>query len=218
MNVVKLWDWPVRLCHWLLVIGLAASWWTAEYDHMNWHQRAGYLLLGTLLFRFYWGFVGSHNARFSQFFSRPSTVWAYLKTFNQRKSTFFLGHNPVGALSALLLILVVALQVGLGLFAEDVDGLASGPLSFKISYENGRWAAETHEDFFDIVLALIAIHVAAIFFYLFYKRDNLITPMISGRKTVAEEVTALPTISALWLRAVIGITLATGLTWWIVNL
>jgi len=91
-----------------------------------------------------------------------------------------LGHNPLGALSVIAILLALAAQVGLGLFATDTDGLESGPLSRYVSYEFSRAAGELHEDAFNILLLLIILHVAAIAFYLVVKRINLIGPMVTG--------------------------------------
>ena len=120
----------------------------------------------------------------------------------------------MGAWAVVLLIVAMLFQVTLGLFAEDVDGLASGPLSFYVSYDTARWAAETHEDFIDILLALIGLHIAFVFFYVIYKKDNLIAPMITGSKPALD--TSNLKQAPLWL-ALMVLVISVGFVWWLVT-
>jgi cytochrome b len=210
----RVWDLPVRITHWLIVAFITFSWWTAEFDHMEWHARSGYALLVLVLFRIYWGFFGSSTARFSRSLRGPRAVWGYSKELFSRPGEATVGHNPLGGWSALVLLALVLSQVLLGLFSEDVDGLASGPLAYYVSYETGRWAAATHEDFFDLLLIFIGLHIAAVLFYVFYKRNNLIAAMFTGRAPVkgAEKLYFAP----LW-RAAVGFLLAGVFVWWLVT-
>lgn len=205
----KVWDAPVRLVHWLLVFLVAASWWTAEEGEMQLHYWSGLTIVGLLVFRVYWGFAGPETARFSNFIKHPGAVLSYAgKLFKPDYRAAF-GHNPLGALSVIAILLALIAQVGLGLFASDTDGLESGPLSPYVSYEVSKDAGDLHEAAWDILLILIALHIAAIVFYLVVKRINLITPMITGsRKASAVEgppsgIAPVP----LW-RFLIGVALA----------
>lgn len=209
-----LWDIPTRVCHWLFVIVIGFSWWSVEYDHLEWHTWSGYTLLVLIIFRIVWGIIGSHTAQFHHFLSSPRAFFSYSRTLFKKDSKPSVGHNPMGAWSVVLLLLLMLAQVLLGLFSEDVDGLASGPLSFWVSYDTGRWAAETHEDLFDYLLAFIALHVGVIFFYLIYKKDNLILPMITGKKDKVD--TQSLRFSPTWL-ALIILAMSSAFVWWLVT-
>ena len=205
---VRVWDVPVRVSHWLMVLLVGASWWTAESKRMDWHQDAGYALLALMSFRLYWGFFGSSTARFSQFVRGPRTVVSYV----QGRWAALPGHNPLGALSVLALLGLLFAQIALGLFAVDVDGIESGPLSLYVSFDTGRAAAHWHDVLFDALLWLIGLHVAAVLFYLFYKKENLIAAMLHGKRAFPGGQPASVT-TASWLRFVVGVLLAGLLTW-----
>ena len=207
---VRVWDVPTRVVHWLMAILIAASWWTAENGNLEFHRYSGYSLLALLLFRLYWGVVGSSTARFNHFIKGPSSILRYVRG----GSSETLGHNPLGALSVVALLLLLLTQVTLGLFAVDVDGLESGPLSHLVSFEAGRACAEWHETVFDVLVWVIGLHVAAVLFYVLFKKQNLITAMLHGYREYAERPSssirfASPT------RSIIGVMLAAALTWWI---
>jgi cytochrome b len=179
---VKLWDAPVRIVHWALVILIAFSWWSTKNHKMEWHLWSGYLVLALVVFRIYWGFVGAGAARFSSFVKGPRAVVAYARTLPSRTSTALPGHNPVGAVSVLVILLSLGTQVATGLFATDVDGINSGPLSYMVSFDFGRALARVHRVSFTILETLIVLHVVAVLFYLLYKRMNLVGPMITGHR------------------------------------
>jgi cytochrome b len=209
---VRVWDWPVRLTHWLFVFCLALSWWSAEQRAMDWHRYSGYALLGLLIFRIYWGFAGSSSARFSTFVRGPSRVVAYLRGTSEQHRTA--GHNPLGGWSVAAMLTLMLAQVLIGLFVSDVDGLESGPLSHLVSFEASRTLAEIHEIVFNLILGLVALHIAAILFYLFAKRDNLIVAMLTGKRRAAR-MTAMTPVPA-W-RVIPGIALAVSVVWWVAN-
>ncbi|MCR5875268.1 cytochrome b/b6 domain-containing protein [Phenylobacterium sp. J426] len=112
---------------------------------------------------------------------------AYARSLPERAPSNVAGHNPLGGWSVVALLLVLAAQVATGLFVVDVDGLDGGPLSHLVSFEAGRTLAEVHELIFRVLQALIVLHVAAVLFYLLYKRTNLIAPMITGRRSFPED-------------------------------
>jgi cytochrome b len=180
-RAIPVWDVPTRLFHWLLVLLIAFSWWSADTRRMDWHRYSGYAVLGLVAFRILWGFVGSSTARFAAFVRSPAATLRYL-----RGEKTGVGHNPLGAWSVLAMLGLLALQIGLGLFAVDVDGFESGPLSDRVSFEAGRLAAEWHHLVFNSLLALTALHVAAVVAYLAFRRDNLIRPMITGSRPGGE--------------------------------
>ena len=182
---VAVWDLPVRIVHWAIAVLVGFSWWSAEAETLEWHYRSGVALLGLVLFRLVWGVIGSSTARFSGFVRGPRTILDYLRG----RSEFVLGHNPLGALSVLALLFMLSLQLGLGLFAADEDGLLSGPLSHLLDEETVETVTELHETSFEVLKWLIALHVAAVLYYLLVRRKNLVSPMLSGR-TAAPEGTA----------------------------
>jgi cytochrome b len=203
---VRIWDLPVRLFHWAIVLIVPAMWVTHEYERMDLHILLGQILLGLLLFRLIWGLIGSSTARFSGFVRGPRAVARYLRG---RGGPVF-GHNPLGGWSALLMLLLLAVQIGLGLFAIDEDSLNEGPLSHLVSYDTARILAHRHETVFYILLALIAAHVAAILYYRLFRRDDLITPMVTGRRVAAEDgATMTP---APWWRFLVAAAFAAGAT------
>jgi len=204
---VRVWDVPTRLFHWLLVTGFAFAWWSGETGRLEWHRWNGYVLLGLVVFRLYWGFFGSSTARFSGFLRGPRTITNYLRGAWAPEA----GHNPLGALSVLVMLALLALQVVLGLFAVDVDGIESGPLSVYVSFETGRAAAEWHESIFDALLFLVALHVLAIAYYLVIRRENLAAAMLHGTRSYPAAVT--PVRRATALRFVLGVVIAVLLTW-----
>jgi cytochrome b len=204
---VRVWDVPTRLVHWLMVLCIAASWWTGEQGHLEWHRWSGYTLLGLVTFRIYWGFFGSSTARFRQFMRGPRVVLNYLRGAWPVAP----GHNPLGALSVLALIVVMLFQVALGLFAVDVDGIESGPMSLYVSFETGRAAAEWHERVFNLLMGLIVLHVIAIGWYRFVKKEKLLEAMLHGAR--AYPAVLPPVQGASAGRFVLGVLLATALTW-----
>ena len=219
---VYVWDLPIRLAHWLLVVLLCFSWWTATESQMRWHRCSGYVILTIVLFRIYWGFVGPSTARFVQFVRSPAVVISYSRSMFQRSSVSVIGHNPLGGWNVVLLLFALLLQTLLGLFAVDVDGIESGPLSYLVNFETGRAAAKLHGRLFDLLEVLVAFHLAAVLFYHFYKRQNLIAPMIVGtRRLPHSEFTAHGRPTYTWRTATIGLALsallvaavASGLRW-----
>lgn len=212
----KVWDVPTRLVHWSLVILIALSWWSVENKRMDIHYWSGLCVVGLIVFRLYWGFAGPETARFTRFIKGPQAVFGYMgKLFRPDYRASF-GHNPLGALSVIALLLAVGTQVGLGLFASDTSYVSSGPLSNLVDYETSEEITELHEDFFNVLLAVIGLHLAAIVFYLAGKRINLIGPMITGRrKAVNVEGPPAGIAPISLLRLVIGIGLAVGVVWFI---
>ncbi len=176
MARIKLWDLPTRLFHWLLVAGIAGAFITESADEMEWHGRVGLFILGLLVFRIVWGFVGSTYARFCTFVKGPQSIKAYL-----RGEWHGLGHNPLGALSVLAILGVLCLQVGTGLFAND-DGSFFGPLARLVSDGLSHDLTELHEAGEPLILGLVGLHIAAILFYGHVKKEKLLGPMITGWK------------------------------------
>ena len=210
---VKLWDVPVRIVHWSFVALLPALWWTAEKGDLDTHVKLGIAMLVLVVFRFLWGIVGSSSARFAHFLRGPITVGRYARSLFGREGEPIVGHNPLGALSVVALLLLLGAQVLLGLFAQDTDGLFSGPLNYLVGYDTAEAAREWHELGFNVILAIVVVHVVAVVLYLAVKRDNLVGPMITGRKRYPAAVAA-PTMAPLW-RLALCLALALGAGWWV---
>lgn len=210
---VKLWDVPVRVVHWSFVALLPWLWWTAESGDLDTHLKLGTVMLILVVFRILWGLLGSSTARFSRFVRGPVTVARYFRGLFGKDGEPIVGHNPLGAISVVALLLLLALQIGFGLVAQDTDGLYSGPLNYLVDYDTAETARDWHELGFNVILAVVAIHVLAIAFYLAVKRDNLIGPMITGRKRYTGPVMA-PTMAPPW-RLAVCLVLAFGTGWWV---
>ena len=177
------WDFPTRLFHWTLVALIAFSWWSAEEEHLDWLIWSGIAVLTLLVFRILWGFVGSSTARFANFVRGPRGIVDYLRDMKGWRPV---GHTPLGALSVLAMVGAIAVQVGLGLFAIDKDGLHEGPLAYLISFDAAEGVADFHEDWFNVILVLIGLHVAALLFYRLALGKKLIGPMLTGRCAIDE--------------------------------
>jgi len=207
-SVQPIWDLPIRLVHWTLAGLVAFSWWSVHNHHTDWHIWSGCAILTLLIFRLLWGFVGSSTARFANFVRGPKTVLAYL-----RGRWSGIGHTPLGALSVLALFVAIAIQATLGLFSEDEDGIYTGPLSGLVSIDTSDKVRDVHELWFNVVLGLIALHVAAIVFYRFRGR-HLTKPMITGRAAVDAGTAAMR--PGKWWAALLCVAVAIGIVRWIV--
>jgi cytochrome b len=173
---VRVWDLPLRLFHWTLFVLVAVAFVSAQVggNAMVWHGRAGLAVLGLVAFRVVWGFVGSTHARFASFVRGPAAIRAYLK--GQWNG---LGHNPLGALSVLALLTLLAVQAATGLFADDEIAFQGYLYPLVGSAASSRITA-IHKLFEPALIVLVSAHILAIAFYLRVKRTNLVKPMITG--------------------------------------
>ncbi|MDR0480926.1 MAG: cytochrome b/b6 domain-containing protein, partial [Gallionellaceae bacterium] len=178
---------------------------------MDWHGRAGLLILGLLVFRVIWGFVGTPYARFLSFFPTPSRLRGYFAG-----SWRGYGHTPLGALSVIALLLLLAALVGTGLFAND-DIAFYGPLSDLVSKHTSDRLAGWHARLFNVLAALVILHIAAVVFYAWVKKRDLVTAMLTGKKKIpaeaAAEVQAAPAFKVMALRFMAAL-LFSGLAAW----
>lgn len=190
-KIIRVWDLPIRLFHWLLVACIIGSLVSIHlFDSaVELHAYFGYCILTLLVFRVIWGFVGSKHARFTSFVPNRQLILNYL----QGKSPRFLGHNPIGALSVFALLFVLCVQVVTGLFVDDEIAF-QGPLAKYVPSWLSSFLSEIHEGNQVIIYTLIAIHIAAIWYYKKFKGENLIKPMITGDKEIdpSEEASYLP--------------------------
>lgn len=181
MHEIRIWDLPLRLFHWMLALAVTGAMISGQIggNLMIWHGRLGILIAGLLGFRLAWGLVGSTHARFASFVRGPGAIIAYL-----RGEWRGLGHNPLGALSVLGMLTALGLQTAGGLFGND-DIAFQGPLYALVSKDTSDWLSGLHRKGFWLILLLVLTHLGAIVFYLRVHRDNLVRPMITGRKAVA---------------------------------
>jgi len=182
MHTIRVWDLPTRVFHWALALCVLGLLITGNIggNWMNWHLRLGYAVLTLLLFRLVWGFVGGHWSRFSSFLYAPSTILGYMR--GDVRPEHKLGHNPLGALSVFALLLILLAQVGSGLISDDEIAFF-GPLVGFVSGETVGQATRYHKNIGKfVVLGLVVMHLVAIVFYKWVKRDSLVLPMVTGDK------------------------------------
>ena len=190
-KIIRVWDLPIRLFHWLLVVCIIASFITVNIggNAMEFHALSGYCILTLILFRICWGLIGSYHARFINFVPSPKGLISYLSG----KTKAGIGHNPLGALSVVGLILSVCLQAVTGLFAND-DIMFEGPFAKYVSNSTVELLTSIHYFNEKILIILIALHLCAILYYQKFKGESLVKPMVLGDKEIdpSEEAKYLP--------------------------
>lgn len=211
MKKVKLWDAPLRIFHWSLVLLVTAAFLTGLTGGgwMDWHGWIGGATAGLIGFRLAWGIVGSTYARFATFIRGPATIAAYLKGEWQG-----LGHNPLGALSVISMLVVLLLQVISGLFAND-DIAFQGPYNGLIGKEAEALALYLHNRTYWLIAALVGLHLGAIAFYARVKGENLVKPMLTGVKEIplAPAAPIQDTAGGGWRSLAIALAVAAFFSW-----
>jgi cytochrome b len=180
------WDWPLRVFHWSLVLAVAGSFAThyAGIEWFDWHRRCGYVAVVLIGFRLAWGFVGPHYSRFTSFLRGPGAMIEHLRG---RQPYPIAGHNPVGAASVLAFLASLAFQAGTGLFANDEIANA-GPFYGWVTQETSNRLTALHDFNSSILLVLIAAHLVAIAWYDGVRRLALVRAFWTGRKAGAEGI------------------------------
>ncbi|MBX9794492.1 MAG: cytochrome b/b6 domain-containing protein [Burkholderiaceae bacterium] len=195
---VMVWDWPVRVFHWLMVLSFAGAYLTAESE--SWrllHVTLGYTMVGLVGFRIVWGLVGSRYAKFSSFVRGPAAVARYVRSLVERRPEHHVGHNPAGAL-AILALLGLTLAIGASGWAVYND-------------VGAEWLEELHEVAANLMLTVVGVHIAGVLLGSWLHRENLVGSMIHGRKAGRPEDgvrSAWRSVAALMLVAVLGF-------WWL---
>ncbi|MGH7159975.1 MAG: cytochrome b/b6 domain-containing protein [Acetobacteraceae bacterium] len=186
---ILVWDLPTRLFHWAIAVLVATLYVTWRVNWMGWHVLGGEILLAFLLFRIAWGFFGSNTARFSGFAASPLKALHHLGGFGRREPDTTIGHNPAGGWMVFLFLGLLIAEVLTGLYVNNdvanegfFTGITPAPLANAIT--------DAHAILWDAILAAVALHVAAIFGYAVLKGQNLVGPMITGRKRLP---VAMPT-------------------------
>lgn len=179
---VRVWDLPTRVFHWALLVCVTGAVVTAQVggNWMDWHVRFGVSTLGLLVFRVVWGFIGPRYAHFRSFLYRPSAVLAHLVS-KPTATARHAGHSPSGAVSVFAMLLVLVAVALSGLFSSDSIS-TDGALVRFASEATVSWATLIHVKLDWAIYVLVALHVAAVFAYLVFKKQDLIRPMLDGDK------------------------------------
>jgi cytochrome b len=214
---IRVWDLPTRLFHWLLLALVVSSFVTGKLggNWMLYHEWSGEVILTLLLFRVGWGIIGSTPSRFRAFLAGPGTVMRYARTLLRRDAPHHIGHNPLGGWSVMAMLLALFIQAGTGLFAND-DIATTGPLYAWVSKAASDRLTAVHHLNQNVIIVLVAIHVAAVLFHLLYKRDDLITPMVTGIKQWKGDPGAGTSQQPLWLAALMA-AIAAGAVYFLVR-
>ena len=213
---VRVWDLPTRLFHAVLALAVIGAVVSAKIGGaaMVWHFRLGYLVFGLLVFRLLWGFLGGRWSRFASFLYSPAVTLRYLRGRATPADRLEVGHSPLGAMSVFAVLAVLAVQVATGLVGDD-EIANVGPLNRYVSGATGLAATAWHKEWGQwIILALVALHVAAVALYAWRGR-NLVGPMLHGDKALPAGTPASDDAVSTRLRALV-LALASAVTVWAV--
>lgn len=215
-NHIKVWDIGTRVFHWVLVILFCMSAYSAFQDkfgiYADMHLYSGVSIMALLTWRIVWGLIGSETSRFGQFMPSPKRLFAYIKTGDTDRP----GHNPMGALSVVLVLLLLIAQVVLGLYSSD-GMIFSGPFANSAYATFGMDANDItnlHETLGYVLFGWCGLHVASILFYGAVQKRNLLTPMITGKSVLPDNVSS-PKIASPLL-AVVCLVMSGLSAWWYV--
>lgn len=217
-TITRVWDLPTRIFHWslafsvifLLITGFRGG------DAMPWHYRFGYCVLTLLLFRLIWGIVGGKWSRFASFIYAPTHILRYLK--GQGDPLHSVGHSPLGAFSVFGMLTLLLAQVSTGLISDD-EISAAGPLTKFFSNATVSLASGYHATIGKtLVISLVIMHIAAVLFYFYKKRENLIKPMLHGDKLLPADTPASSDTASTRALAVVILALCAAAVYWLVSL
>ncbi|HEY1931695.1 MAG TPA: cytochrome b/b6 domain-containing protein [Acetobacteraceae bacterium] len=206
----RVWDPPTRVFHWGIVILICTSWLSQHEDWMTVHFFAGYTLLAALVFRLAWGFVGSDTARFARFLKGPVAVVRHVARLPRREPDSEIGHNPAGGWVILIMLILLLVQVGTGLCAND-EVSVQGPLADAVGSSASDWLTHIHAVNFRLIEAAVVLHLAAVLGYRVLKGHRLTTAMITGRKRLPGS--PIPPRMASSLLAAAIFVAAAGFVW-----
>lgn len=215
------WDLPLRVCHWALAVAVAGSFVTHEIGTaaFAWHAWFGYATLVLVVFRIAWGFLGPAHARFGDFVRGPRAAWKHARAMLRRPgpgepAAHFAGHNPLGGWMVLLLLALLLVQSVAGLFAND-EIMSTGPLYGYVDADRSDAITTVHSRLSDVILYAVGLHVLAAFWYLLVRRENLIGPMITGRKPGLPPGAGIAGQRVALALAIVGV--AAGALWWAIR-
>lgn len=184
---VKVWDPWIRLVHWGIVSLIGISWVSIKTGNAEVHYLSGYAVLTLLLFRLAWGVAGSDTARFARFLRSPVAALRHLSQFRRREPDTEIGHNAAGGWMVLVLLALLLVQTGTGLFANHEPGFdydVHGPLALAVSDATSARLTGIHHLNFNLILAAAALHILAVLAYLVLKGQDLVGPMLTGFKSL----------------------------------
>lgn len=207
------WDLPLRIFHWLFGLSIIAAWIAIENQQEQLHMYLGYFIIGLLIFRLVWGFAGTRHSQFHHFFPTPGKIKNYLGALLKGNGQETVGHNPLGSLMVFLMFALVAFQAATGLFLEGE--MWSGPYEHTVSQDTEETLNSLHHTNFSIIQILIVLHILAVLGYLFVKKQNLIIPMINGKKNAELVKNEGIDHSRLWI-ALILLCITAGFVYWLV--
>lgn len=169
---IKVWDPLVRLFHWSLVVSFAVTWLTAD-EWAALHNWAGYAMAALIAFRLTWGLVGTKYAQFRQFVRSPGTIMAFTRAMLRRDEPRYVGHNPAGSLMIL------------GLIAATAMTALTGWMYTLDTFWGEEWVEETHEAMANLMLGMVALHIAGVLYTSYAHKENLVRSMLTGSKRAA---------------------------------
>lgn len=216
---IKIWDLPVRIFHWLLVLTLIAAYVTNSLgvSYFKYHVWCGYTVIVLVCFRILWGFVGTYHSRFTSFVRDPVTTFKYAINYFKRHTSHYAGHNPLGAVMVVVLLVGLLAQAVSGLFAND-EIFNLGPLYGYVSNELSLSLTSLHRQLFYWIMGAVALHIIAVLVHVFFKRENIIKAMFTGKKSLMFYSGIRPiTSSRIWLAIVIIVLVSAGLAWIILH-
>lgn len=215
---VRVWDLPVRVFHWVLVLLIVSQIVTVSIggNAMEYHMLGGYAILALVVFRILWGLLGTPTARFSDFVRGPLAVLRYARSLASKQPEKTVGHNPLGGWSVMAMLLSLLVQAVSGLFVDD-EIMTTGPLWKYVSEDTASLANVIHETNATVLLTLICIHLAAILFYLLRKKENLIKPMFTGSKQLADSSSESLRPAQGVFRALVILVICAAATWAVVT-
>jgi cytochrome b len=214
----RVWDLPLRLFHWSLALLVTFSLYTGingGFTEMDYHMLSGYGILTLVIFRVIWGFVGSTHSRFRSFINL-SGLLPYIRQLVNKEQTSSTGHNPLGALSIVIMLFVLGTQATSGLFAND-DMFMEGPLVHLVGDATSDTLTTVHHFCAKALYGLIGLHLAAIIFHELYKRDRLVLPMISGYKKGLTTPADKPSLIQESVNAATLLAVCVGFVYWLVH-
>jgi len=214
-KTIKIWDVPVRIFHWSLVTLFIAAYVTNLLgpNYFNYHLWAGYGIIVLVVFRILWGFVGTYHARFFNFVRNPVATTKYALSVLKKKDLHYLGHNPLGAVMVVALLLAILVQAVTGLFTND-EIINLGPLYGYINDELSLKLTSIHRQLFYWIVGAIFLHIVAVLFHVWFKRDNIVKAMFTGKKNT-DELAEEKSISSskIWLAIIIVAIVIAALVW-----
>jgi cytochrome b len=194
---MRVWDAPIRLFHWVIVLLVGVSWYTHRINRMDLHVISGNMILVLLLFRLGWGFIGSDTARFARFLKSPIAGLRHLVRFGRREPDNEIGHNAAGGWFVLVLLGLLLFQAITGLFSND-DVITEGPFAERVGKDLSDQITRLHDFNVNLILAAIGVHVLVVLAYNAVKRHDLVRPMFTGKKRLPANMRA-PKMVSSWL-------------------